>query len=233
MAKELPYYKHEPSEWLEGEIQICSDAAIVCFTNLKDGYWLKLGCMSYAFALQKYCRKNEQIIDELISNGIIDLVGEDIAIRFLDNQLKDFNDVSKKRKEAADKRWKNKAYDASALQNECKSNAIREEKIREEKIKKDKSTDGSVKPFNFKSSLISFGANIELANDWLKVRKTKKATNTETSLKDFINQVEKSKRDVNEILKVCIVKSWAGYNHSWKIDEMQQEQPKRIIKVLK
>lgn len=137
MAKELPYYKHEPSEWLEGEIQICSDAAIVCFSNLRDGYWLKLGCISYAFALHKYCRKDASILQELIDNGIVDLKGDDIVIKFLDNQLKEFNDVSEKRKQAAEKRWKNKPLDANALQVESKSNAIREDKSKEDNIRED------------------------------------------------------------------------------------------------
>lgn len=137
MAKELPYYKHEPSEWLEGEIQICSDAAIVCFSNLRDGYWLKLGCISYAFALHKYCRKDASILQELIDNGIVDLEGDDIVIKFLDNQLKEFNDVSEKRKQAAEKRWKNKPLDANALQVESKSNAIREDKSKEDNIRED------------------------------------------------------------------------------------------------
>ena len=130
MAKELPYYKHEPSEWLEGEIQICSDEAIVCFTNLCCGYWLKLGSMTYAFALQKYCRRNPIILQELIEAGVIDKNGDNIYIKFLDKQLNEFNDLSGKRSKAAQKRWSN----ANALQVESKSNAIREEKIREKNI---------------------------------------------------------------------------------------------------
>lgn len=130
MAKELPYYKHEPSEWLEGEIQICSDEAIVCFTNLCSGYWLKLGCMTYAFALQKYCRRNPIILQELIEAGVIDKNGENIIIKFLDKQLNEFSDLSGKRSKAAQKRWSN----ANALQVESKSNAIREEKRIEKNI---------------------------------------------------------------------------------------------------
>ncbi|NCU72348.1 MAG: hypothetical protein EBY66_04965, partial [Candidatus Fonsibacter lacus] len=135
MAKELPYYKHEPSEWLEGEIQVCSDAAIVCFLNLRDGYWLKLGCMSYAFALQKYCRRDASIINELIDNGIIDVEGDEIRIKFLDLQLNEFNSTSEKRRESANKRWN----DAKAMQLHSKSNAIREEEIKEDKIIKEES----------------------------------------------------------------------------------------------
>ena len=134
MAKELPYYKHEPSEWLEGEIQICSDEAIVCFINLCSGYWLKLGCMSYAFALQKYCRRNANILQELIDAGMVDKNDDEIRIKFLDKQLSEFNNLSGKRSEAAKKRW----ADANALQVDSKSNAIREDKKRGDEKKEDK-----------------------------------------------------------------------------------------------
>lgn len=142
MAKELPYYKHEPSEWLEGEIQACSDAAIVCFTNLRDGYWIKLGCISYAFALQKYCRRDASILQELIQNGIVDVEGDNIRIKFLDKQLLEFNLLSSKRSDSARKRWVN----ANAMQLHSKSNAIREDKIREENIKEEKEIEKEIAP---------------------------------------------------------------------------------------
>lgn len=129
MAKELPYFKFEPSEWLEGNIQICSDEAVVCFINLASGYWLKLGELSYAFALQKYCRRNASIIQELIDNEIITLNDDKINIKFLDDLLNEREAVSDKRRRAAEKRWN----DANALQVESKSNAKREEKRREKK----------------------------------------------------------------------------------------------------
>jgi hypothetical protein len=134
MAKELPFFKFEPSEWLEGEIQVCSDIAVVCFINLCSGYWLKLGCISYAFALQKYCNRNKDALQELINNKIITIIDDKICINFLDKQLNEFKNVSEKRTEAANKRWGNKGKNAIALQLECKSNAIREDKIREDNI---------------------------------------------------------------------------------------------------
>lgn len=135
MAKELPYFKFEPSEWLEGEIQICSDVAIVCFIDLCSGYWLKLGCISYAFALQKYCRKDAKVLQELIDNQIIRVENENIRIKFLDKQLEEFNSVSEKRRKSAETRWNN----ANALQSQSKSNAIREDKNRGDEIKEKKS----------------------------------------------------------------------------------------------
>lgn len=69
--------------------------------------------------------------------------------------------------------------------------------------------------FSMYRSLLDFGADKILINDWLKVRKTKKATNTETALKSFLIEVEKSKKNINEILKICIENSWSGFRVNW------------------
>jgi hypothetical protein len=135
MAKELPYFKFEPSEWLEGEIQVCSDESIVCFINLCSGYWLKLGNINYAFALHKYCKKDASVLQELIDSKILSLIDDKISISFLDKQLNEFKEISEKRTSAANKRWENKEENASAMQVHFKSNAIREDKSREKEIK--------------------------------------------------------------------------------------------------
>lgn len=202
MAKELPFYKHEPSEWLEGEIQVCSDAAIVCFTNLRDGYWLKLGCMSYAFALQKYCRRDASIMQELIDNGIIDKVGDDIRIKFLDKQLEEFKSVSEKRRQAAEKRWN----DASAMQMHSKSNAIREDKIREDKSRKEIIPNGICQNENFdkahKGEKIDFTLLLEFYNKTF----GKQARIVNDKVKRAYNARMKQgylKEDIQKAMQVC------------------------------
>jgi len=69
--------------------------------------------------------------------------------------------------------------------------------------------------FSFYHSLIKSGCKENLVSDWLKVRKTKRATNTETAFKRFISEVEKSKHDINEVLIKCIENSWSGFNSDW------------------
>lgn len=155
MAKELPYFKFEPSEWLEGEIQICSDTSIVCFTNLCSGYWLKLGEMTYAFALHKYFRKDANIIQELIDNEILVVNENKINISFLDKQLNEFKEISEKRSKAANKRWENKEENAQAMQLHSTSNAIREEKRREEE-KKEYNNTIEQRKLKFAKSLLPF-----------------------------------------------------------------------------
>ena len=69
--------------------------------------------------------------------------------------------------------------------------------------------------FSFKNSLINYGFKKNLVEDWLKVRKTKRATNTETAFKNFIAEIEKRECDKNQILELIVVKNWSGFKWSW------------------
>ena len=84
--------------------------------------------------------------------------------------------------------------------------------------------------FDFRKSLIEYGFKSELVDDWLKVRKTKKATNTKTAFKVFISEIESRQCDINEMLKIAVTGSWSGFKHKWvdnlKIQQKQVEKPK-------
>lgn len=69
--------------------------------------------------------------------------------------------------------------------------------------------------FNFRKELINLGFEKELVEDWLKVRKTKKATNTKTALKSFINEIKKTNQDKNQILQLCVERSWSGFKATY------------------
>jgi len=132
MAKELPYFKFEPNQWENGNIQICSKEDKGLFIDICCMYWSRLGELPIKLVIQKLCNSNASALQGLIDAEIIAINGDLILIDFLDNQLNEFQETSEKRANAANKRWKN----ASAMQVQCKSNAIRGEEIREEKIKR-------------------------------------------------------------------------------------------------
>lgn len=71
------------------------------------------------------------------------------------------------------------------------------------------------KNFDFRKKLIDFGFKEKLIDDWLKVRKTKKATNTETAFNKFVAEVQKSNKDPNDVLEICISKDWKGFQAEW------------------
>lgn len=88
-------------------------------------------------------------------------------------------------------------------------------------------------PFKFFDSLISFGAEKQLASDWIAVRKTKKLSNTITAFENFNNEVQKSGKNINEVLKECVVNSWGGFRADWLkpklIDQINGPTKKRVI----
>ena len=69
--------------------------------------------------------------------------------------------------------------------------------------------------FNFKKSLLDYGLKKELVDDFLKNRKTKKLTNTETALNSFIEEIEKTGSEKNEVFKIIVQKGWGGFKASW------------------
>lgn len=77
--------------------------------------------------------------------------------------------------------------------------------------------------FNFKKKLVEYGFNEKLIDDWLAVRKTKKATNTETAFDSFIREIESRESNINEMLQICVTNSWSGFKYKW-VDNLNNSQ---------
>ena len=86
--------------------------------------------------------------------------------------------------------------------------------------------------FSFVEALKNLGADDQLIHDWLAVRKTKKASNNQTSFNRFENQFSKSNLNINTVLRICIERDWKGFEVSWlnnvNLSEYQ-EQPQQTI----
>ena len=70
-------------------------------------------------------------------------------------------------------------------------------------------------PFNFRKAMLSEGFAPELVDEWLKIRKAKKAVNTERAFKTFIEQVRKTNQDINTVLSIIVQKQWKGFEADW------------------
>ncbi len=231
MAKELPYFKFEPAEYLTKNISFCSLSAQGLFSNICCYYWQRGCSITKDQILRRLNYPNE--LQELISEGIIDLNGENICIKFLDKQLESAIEISLKNSQNGSKGGRPKKQEESekkptALFSQSETKAIREDKIREEEIiqeeiKKDDVSFKKETKFNVSEVLIFNGAEKDLVKEWLSVRKLKKLANTKTAIDDFLNEVEKSNMTINEVLKKCIIKSWGGFKYSWVLKENQEQ----------
>ena len=92
MAKELPYFQFEPAEYLTKDISFCSLSAQGLFTNICSYYWQR-GCeLNINQILKRLNYKDE--LNELISEGIIDVNNDEISIKFLDLQYQKATEFS-------------------------------------------------------------------------------------------------------------------------------------------
>lgn len=138
MAKELPYFKFEPAEYLTKNISFCSLSAQGLFSNICCYYWQRGCSITKDQILRRLNYPNE--LQELISEGIIDLNGENISIKFLDKQLELAIEIRFKNSQNGSKGGRPKKQEESekkptALFSESETKAIREDKIKEEEKK--------------------------------------------------------------------------------------------------
>jgi hypothetical protein len=145
MAKELPYFKFEPNQWENGNIQICSREDKGLFIDLCSMYWSRLGDLPFKLAIQKLCAGNASAFDSLIQEDMFSVNDGLVCIDFLNEQLANFEDISTQNSKNAKERWKKRkagkglsGRNASASIPQSESDAIRGEERRGEKSKEDK-----------------------------------------------------------------------------------------------
>jgi hypothetical protein len=118
--------------------------------------------------------------------------------------------IKKEKNREKVRQWREKQTytdNVTSYETECNDSKLNKSKVKESKVNNIE--------FNFKNSLIDYGFRQELVDQWLLVRKNKKATNTETAFKIFIKEIEKKSCDLNEILELIISRSWSGFKWEW------------------
>ncbi len=236
----LQWFKFTPSDWIMGKIQRCPETTQARFMRLCCVYWNKDCNMTYEDAEVEIDKEH---LDILISKRIVKKNNDFIDVKFLLEQFKeieiDKNDKSQSGQIGNLKRWHRKLYD-KFINNELSLNqAIEQSKLshpdnapitpqsqniaEESRVEKEldkkredkKREDFKKEIFNFKKSLIEYGFEEKLIDDWLLVRKNKKASNTETAFKTFINEIESRNCNINEMLQIAVSNSWSSFKHNW------------------
>jgi hypothetical protein len=82
---------------------------------------------------------------------------------------------------------------------------------------------------HFKNDLIQYGFEKKLVDEWIKVRRGKKMTDSETAFKMFIKEVEKTPIDKNEILMNCVSQSWGGFKSAWILKMMKEGSVQKTV----
>lgn len=72
--------------------------------------------------------------------------------------------------------------------------------------------------FSFRKALTDFGVDKTIIDEWMKVRKLKRLTNSETAFKAIQKQIYNSGLTPNECIKIAVEKSWGGFEAEWIIN---------------
>jgi hypothetical protein len=75
--------------------------------------------------------------------------------------------------------------------------------------------------------LKNYGVDGQLAKDFLKIRKAKKAPITETALKGIYDEANKAGIYFNHAIRICIERNWQGFkaDWDWKPKQPAKERP--------
>ena len=162
-------------------------------------------------------RTSSDMIESIINDFDLFEVDEDIfGSLSVQRRLDTRNEKSQKARESAMKRW---GGEAKALEKKCERNAVLKKRnaIKESKGKdnKENTNTNTKREFNFKKSLLEYGFDALLVEEWLTIRRRKKAVNSEFSYNSFISQVKKTGAEKNEVMRLIAEKQWAGFNHVW------------------
>ena len=69
--------------------------------------------------------------------------------------------------------------------------------------------------FNYKKELLKLVPNEILVNDFLELKKIKKAVLSETTFNSLRSECEDNNYPLEEALKIALDRSWAGFKYSW------------------
>ena len=181
------------------------------FAEAEDGYIdpMLLGGLSLGYGISK--AELQEYIDFMIE---VELLSED-ENGYYSKRMMEHKQIRKKLSDAGKKgatsRWGDRKTTGELKGGHSTPNA----KERKGKEIKGNNNTNIKSVFNFKKSLLDYGFDPLLVEEWLAIRKQKKAVNSEFSFNSFISQIEKSGAEKNEVLRTIAEKQWAGFNHAW------------------
>jgi len=234
MAKELPFFKFEPNQWENGNIQMFSREDKGLFIDLCSMYWSRLGDLPLKLAIQKLCAGNATAFNSLINENIFSVKDGDICIDFLNEQLLEFENTSqqnsKNAKEGWEKRRKQKAEsdrNATASNPQSENYAIREDKRKEDKRKEDKrKEEKKILERDFQEIIEIFNS---ICSDLPKVEKI-----TEPRKKLIVSRIkEHSLEEIGKVFNLVKDSDFlSGRKSDWKANFDWIMNPKNFIKIL-
>ena len=191
-------------EFIEAVLDYCVKVGLFSAEMFEQGVYTSKGVQERYLAMCKASRRNIVFSEyTLISSEEMGINSEEIAINSEKTPIKKSKvNISFLEK----KKQKSTSVDFGEEKNNQPLNAQKETSP---------PVAPAPPPFNFRKAMLSEGFAPELVDEWLKIRKAKKAINTERAFKTFIEQVRKTNQNINTVLSIIVQKQWKGFEAEW------------------
>jgi hypothetical protein len=199
--KELPYFKFNVSEWLQGDITLSDFETQGLFVNICAYYWSKGGNINYSTLKLRLSQAKATLFEKLISLNVIKVneKKDTINITFLDEQIadreKNYKLLSDAGKKGADiKRTKNQSLDELATlkpplsQVETTHKQLDKEEDKEEEQDKEK--------IKYNDFMVYFNSNVK------DIPKIRELTDKRKKLLKVILETY-TKDDIQKVIMLC------------------------------
>ena len=165
--------------------------------------------------------KSYQKGSEIDVDGIVKIAFSPFKNQFIRDDEK-YKTTCERRAEAGSKGGKQKVANASKTKQSVANVADTKNKNKNKtKSDSDKEVikhipdEPDIPKFNFKNEMLLLGVDKQVLNDWLEVRKLKKARNTKTAFDGIVNQIKKAGLIPEDAIKLAAQENWSGFKASW------------------
>jgi len=244
-----PYLPLYVDDWMNNnKLKICSPGAhglmisIMCLMHKSENYGIILLKQKFKqsikqeenFASQIAKLTSFDLLDttkyfaELIDEKVLRIDGETLVC---DRMVKDAN-TSKKRSfsgKTGGTKTQNK-HKNFALAN-VEANAVNVNGIVNEYVVEEGKEGVGEKPkkFNYKNSMLAIVSDTVLVDDYIALRKLKRAPLSETAFNLLINECTENNFDLAEALTISIKKNWQGFKVEWVLNDRNANQTQNLL----
>lgn len=206
---------------------ICDETGISEATAIGGLYWLWASAdqhsedgVMHGLTMRSIDRKTgiPGMADALVSVGWLADHPEGVRLTRFDEH----NGVSAKKRAQTAKRVSihtenTKLTQASlAKEQESVSTALAREREEKEKEKKEPKINKPAAPeYSAITELVAVGVDKQVATDWLKIRKGKKAEPNKTGIDAVLKKITEAGMTPDQGIRICCERSWSGFSQAW------------------
>ena len=214
------FFTHNIGEFSQ-KTRFLSPEEVGVFVLLRDQYLTTeqpLQCNWIALALHPHCKES---VNRVLGLFFRETESGWVCDEF-ENLIEEYRSQSDKKRQNAQKRWSKAKNDAGAVQTDATAMQVHSSCNPTAMLTKNQepitNNQELIKEKNTKKKLVlekPDGVSPKVWDDFLFLRKQKKAPLTETALKGIAREAAKAGISLEDALSTCCQRGWQGFNSEW------------------